>query len=194
MAAIVMLFEITHNYLIVLPVMFSCTVALLIARIFCSQSAATLQLQHHGVEYGLYTRTALLRRYSVKDIMEPGAVTVQGAMPLQEIIVTTADEDVSDFIVVDKNGRYQGLMCEKDMRNTLMHPEAIPLMIGEELAHHNVPVVSADDTLDKILELFSQLEVNSLPVADGGEPPRFVGMVTRAALVRRYMDELQNGG
>jgi CIC family chloride channel protein len=195
MAAIVMLFEITHNYLIVLPVMFSCTVAVLIAKMFCAQSAATLRLQQHeGVRYDIHAKTAMLRRYAVKDIMTPETVTVDGSMPLQEIILKTADENVSDFIVVDKNGRYQGLLCEKDMRNTLVHPEAIPLMIGEELAHDNVPVVSADDTLDKILELFSQLEVNSLPVADSGQPPRFVGMVTRAALVRRYMDELQNGG
>ena len=41
MGAIVMLFEITHNYSIILPVMFSCTVALLIARLFCHQSIET---------------------------------------------------------------------------------------------------------------------------------------------------------
>jgi CIC family chloride channel protein len=194
MAAIVMLFEITHNYLIVLPVMFSCTVAVLIAKIFCAQSAATLRLQHRGIRYDVHARTALLRRYSVRDIMQPGTVTVEGAMPLQEIILRTADENISDFIVVDKHGRYQGLLCEKDMRNTLVHPEAIPLMIGEELAHLDVPVVSADDTLDKILDLFSHLEVNSLPVTEDSEPGKFVAMVTRTALMRRYMDELENGG
>lgn len=195
MAAIVMLFEITHNYLIVLPVMFACTIAVLIAKMFCAQSVATLRLQQHeGIRYDIHAKTALLRRFSVGDIMTPGAVTVKGAMPLQDIILATADEDVSDFIVVDKNGRYQGLLCEKDMRNTLVHPEAIPLMIGEELAHFDVPVVSVDDTLDKILDLFSHLEVNSLPVADSTKPGTFVGMVSRAALMRRYMDELQNGG
>ncbi len=193
MAAMVMLFEITHNYLIVLPVMFSCTVAMLIARMFCAQSAATLRLQHKGIQFGLHAKMAMLRRFTVRDIMEPGAVIVEGVMPLQEIILKTADEDVSDFIVVDERGDYQGLLCEKDMRNTLVHPEAIPLIIGEELARHDVPVVSADDTLDKILELFSHSEVNSLPVCENSKPNAFVGMVTRAALLRRYMSELQNG-
>lgn len=193
MAAIVMLFEITHNYLIVLPVMFSCTVALLIARMFCPQSVATLRLEHKGVQFGLHARMAMLRRFAVRDIMESGVVIVQGTMPLQEIILKTADEDVSDFIVVDEQGRYQGLLCEKDMRNTLVHPEAIPLIIGEELVRYDVPVVSADDTLDKILELFSRLEANSMPVSDSAEPKAFVGMVTRAALLRCYMNELQNG-
>ncbi len=193
MGAIVMLFEITHNYYIILPVMFSCTVALLIARIFCRQSVETMQLQHHGIRFDLHAKTSLLRRFSVDDIMQPGAVLVQGDKPLQEIIAQTADEDVSDFVVVNNQGRYQGLLCEKDLRNTLLHPEAIPLLIGEELAHFDVPVVTVDDTLDKILDLFSRLEVNSLPVADGSDG-QFVGMVTRAALMRRYMDELQKGG
>lgn len=193
MAAIVMLFEITHNYMIVLPVMFSCTVALTIARTLCRQSVATLQLERKGIQFGLHTKMAMLRRFTVRDIMEPGVVIVQATMPLQEIILKTADENVSDFIVVDAQGRYQGLLCEKDTRNTLVHPEAIPLIIGEELARYDVPVVSTDDTLDKIFELFSHLEVNSLPVAEGSDPNAFVGMVTRAALLRRYMDEMQHG-
>ncbi len=194
MGAIVMLFEITHNYSIILPVMFSCTVALLIARLFFHQSVETLQLEHHGIHFDLHARTSLLRRFTVRDIMQPGAVVVEGAMPLQEIIAKTADVDVSDFVVIDKKGRYQGLLCEKDMRNTLLHPEAIPLLIGEELAHFDVPVVSVTDTLDQILDRFSRLEVNSLPVVDGAGSHVFVGMVSRAALMRRYMNELQNGG
>jgi CIC family chloride channel protein len=193
MAAIVMLFEMTHNYTIVLPVMFSCTVALMIARRLCSQSVATLRLERKGIQFGLHAKMAMLRRFTVRDIMEPGVVIVQAAMPLQEIILNTADENVSDFLVVDAQGRYLGLLCEKDMRNTLVHPEAIPLIIGEELARYDVPVVSADDTLDKIFELFSHLEVNSMPVAEDSDPNAFVGMVTRAALLRRYMDEMQNG-
>lgn len=193
MGAIVMLFEITHNYTIILPVMFSCTVALLIARLFCHQSVETLHLQHQGIYFDLHARTSLLRRSTVKDIMQPGVVVVEGAMPLQEIIARTADADISDFVVVDKKGRYQGLLCEKDLRNTLLHPEAIPLLIGEELAHFDVPVVSANDTLDQILDKFSRLEVNSLPVAEGPDSRMFVGMLSRAALMRRYMNELQNG-
>ncbi|HDS85182.1 MAG TPA: CBS domain-containing protein [Phycisphaerales bacterium] len=194
MAAIVMLFEITHNYRIILPVMFSCTVALLIARLFCAQSVATLRLQHRGVQFGVHARTAMLRRFTVRDIMEDGAVIVRGDRPIQEIIIQTADEDAADFVVLDKNGRYTGLLCEKDLRNTLLHPEAIPLIVGDELARPDVPVVSPDDTLDAVLEIFSRLDVNSLPVSDGAKPPNYIGMVTRAALMRRYMSELQNGG
>ncbi|MGM0491011.1 MAG: CBS domain-containing protein, partial [Planctomycetota bacterium] len=58
---------------------------------------------------------------------------------------------------------------------------------------YDVPVVSADDTLDKVLDLFSRLEVRSLPVVESSDSRLFVGMVSRAALMRRYMDELQNG-
>jgi chloride channel protein, CIC family len=194
MGAIVMLVEITHNYSIILPVMFACTVALLIARLFCSQSVETFRLQNNGIHFDLHAKTSLLRRSTVNDIMQPGAVTVDGSLPLQKIILRTADEDVSDFIVVDKEGRYQGLLCEKDMRNTLLHPEVIPVLIGEDLAHHEVPVVSIDNTLDKILDQFSRLEVNSLPVVDRSNSRRFIGMVSRAALMRRYMDELKKGG
>ena len=167
---------------------------MLIARLFCGQTVETFRLQNNGIHFDLHAKTSLLRRSTVNDIMQPGAVTVDGSMPLQKIILQTADEDVSNFIVVDKEGRYQGLLCEKDMRNTLLHPEVIPVLIGEDLAHHEVPVVSMDNTLDIILDQFSRLQVNSLPMVDRSNSRRFIGMVSRAALMRRYMDELQKSG
>ena len=61
--------------------------------------------------------------------------------------------------------------------------------IAGELARANTPTVSANETLDNVLDIFSRLEVNSLPVEDiRGE---YVGMITRAALMRRYQQELQ---
>lgn len=193
MASIVLLFELTRNYSIILPVMFSATIALLVGQKFCRYSIASLKLYQEGIDFALHTRTSLLRQFTVADIMQSKVVTVSANAPLQEIIVKTADEETSDFVVVDKFGQYCGLLCEKDLRNILLHPEAIPVMDGYDLARSEVPAVSAIDTLDKILELFSRLDVNSLPVLDSTGTQRWVGMVTRADLMRRYMDELQKG-
>ncbi len=194
MASIVMLFEITHNYAIILPVMFSSTVALLISRTFSADSIETFRLHRLGIEFGMHARTRLLRRYSVRDIMRPGVVTICAGMSLQKIVQTTADKETSNFIVVDDNGCYCGLLCERDMCNVLLNPEVIPLIIGEDMVRSDVPIVAVDETLDKVLELFSRVEVNCLAVHDAAEPTRFVGMVTRADLMRRYMDALQAVG
>lgn len=194
MAAIVMLFEITHNYTIILPVMFSCTMALLISKRFHVDSVDMVKLRRLGIQFGLHVQTAVLRRIAVRRIMQSGVVKVFSDMPLQDIILKTADEDASDFVVVDRQGRYKGLLCEKDMRNMLVHPEAIPLIVGDDMARMDVPVVHTEETLDKVLELFSRLEVNSLPVSDDVEGDVFVGMVTREELMRTYMDELHKNG
>lgn len=193
MASIVLLFELTRNYSIILPVMFSATIALLVGQKFCRYSIASLKLYQEGIDFALHTRTSLLRRFTVADIMQSGVVTVSANASLQEIIVKTADENVSDFVVLDTQGKYCGLLCEKDLRNILLHPEAIPVMGGFDLARPDVPAVSAADTLDKILEMFSRLDVNSLPVRDSAGAGRWVGMVTRTDLMRHYMDELQKG-
>ncbi len=193
MASIVLLFELTRNYAIILPVMFSATIALLVAQKFCRYSIASLKLYQEGIDFALHTRTALLRRFTAAEIMQPRVVTVSAEASLREIIVKTADEEASDFVVVDKHGKYRGLLCEKDLRNILLHPEVIPVMGGEDLARPDVPAVLAADTLDTILELFSRLEVNSLPVCDAAGAGHFVGMITREDLMRRYMDQLQKG-
>jgi len=193
MASIVLLFELTRNYSIILPVMFSATIALLVGQKFCRYSIASMKLYQEGIDFALHTRTALLRRFTAAEIMQPSVVTITAEASLRDIIVKTADEQASDFVVVDKAGKYCGLLCEKDLRNILLHPEAIPVMNGFDLARPDVPAVLATDTLDKILELFSQFDVNSLPVFDAEGTHRWVGMVTRAELLRRYRDELQKG-
>ena len=194
MAAIVLLVEITHNYTIILPVMFASTVALLIGQRFCRDSVDMVKLRRLGVQFGVHAQTAMLRRLSVRHILQPRVVTVPSDMPLKEIILATADEQASDFIVVDGKGRYRGLLNGKDLRNMLLHPEAIPLVIGEDMAREDVPLVRLDDTLDKLLELFSGLDVSSIPVCRDSTPDDFVGMVTREDLMRAYMNELERCG
>ena len=47
--------------------------------------------------------------------------------------------------------------------------------------------------LDVVLNKFSHLEVNRLAVHSEDNDHQFIGMISRAALMRRYQEELQEG-
>ncbi len=192
MTAIVILFEMTRNYKVILPVMFSATVALAVAQLLSRDSIYTLKLRRRGIHYETRVNTAILRRLNVRMVMQPHCVVVQHDTPLQEVIKKAVEIETADFIVADHEGHYHGLLIAKDLRSTLLQPEAVPFLVAEELAHNNVPTVSPEESLDKVLDIFSRLEVNSLPV-ENSHTHEFVGLVTRAALMRRYQQELQTG-
>jgi chloride channel protein, CIC family len=192
MTAIIILFEMTRNYKVILPVMFAATVALAVAQLLFRDSIYTLKLRRRGIRYETRVNTAILRRLNVRMVMQPHCVVVNHDTPLQEVIKKAAEIETADFIVTDHEGNYHGLLIAKDLRAALLQPEAVPFLVSEELAHTNVPVVSPEESLDKVLDIFSRLEVNSLPV-ENPHTHEFVGLVTRAALMRRYQQELQTG-
>lgn len=192
MTAIIILFEMTRNYKVILPVMFSATVALAVAQLLFRDSIYTLKLRRRGIRYETRVNTAILRRLNVRMVMQPHCVVIQHDTPLQEVIKKAVEIETADFIVADHEGRYHGLLISKDLRAALLQPEAVPFLVAEELAQINVPTVSPEESLDKVLDIFSRLEVNSLPV-ENPHTHEFVGLVTRAALMRRYQQELQSG-
>ena len=193
MAAILILFEMTHDYRVILPSMLSATVAIGIGRLMCRDSIYTLKLRRRGVQYESRANTAILRRLTVEMIMQSNYGLVHDDTPLQEVMQKAAHEEVSDFIVTDRNGHYHGLLIAADIRRALLEPESLPLLVAGELARTEVPTVSPSETLDVVLDKFSRLEVNRLAVHSEHNDHQFIGMISRAALMRRYQEELQEG-
>jgi len=191
-AGIVILFEMTHNYQIILPVMFSATIALAIAQLLFRDSIYTLKLRRRGISFETLADTAVLRRLNVDMVMQSRFEIVYDDTPLQDVIKRAVNLEVGDFIVMDHAGHYKGLLVGHDLRAALLQPESVPFLLAGELARADVATVSRDETLDKVLDKFSRMEVNSMAVHTEADQNQFIGFVTRAALMRRYQQELQD--
>jgi len=79
----------------------------------------------------------------------------------------------------------------RDLRETLVHRDAIPLLTVEELTRDDLPCVLAGDTLDVALDRFSRHDVESLPVVFDSQTREVHGLISRQALLRRYQQELE---
>ena len=123
-------------------------------------------------------------------VMKFNYLVVHDDMPLQEVINMAADTEVSDFIVTGRDGHYYGILTSTDIRTALLQPEALPLLVAGELARTKVPTVSPSETLDVVLDKFSRHDVNRLVVHSEDNVDHFVGTISRAALMRRYQQEL----
>ncbi|MBN1844097.1 MAG: chloride channel protein, partial [Sedimentisphaerales bacterium] len=193
MTAIIILFEMTRNYRVIMPVMFAATVATAVAHLLSRDSIYTLKLRRRGIQYETRAKTAILRRLNVQMVLQPHFFTVVDDTPLQEVIKKAAEIETADFIVTDHEGNYRGMLVAHDLRSALLQPEAVPFLVAGEMAQAKVPLVHFDETLDTVLDIFSRLDVNSLPVQSRYQKNRYLGMVTRAAVMRRYQQELQSG-
>lgn len=192
LTAIVILFEMTRNYHVILPVMFAATIAVGAARLMYHESIYTLKLHRRGVQYESLSRMAILRRLEVREVMTPLCTVVSNHMPLAQVLVKAHETTAADLIVTDGDGGYYGMLVMADLLEAMHEPDALPLLVAGEFARRNVTAVGPQDTLDKVFNLFSVYDdIGSLAVQSADNPRRFLGLVTRAALMRRYHEELQ---
>src|SRR5439155_3223483 len=190
LAAVLILVDVTHGYQTILPAMLACITATGVARLISRDSIYTLSLRMRGVQVGTSSDLLLLRRMSVEEVpLEPTTV-VRAADPLQKLLDLSAGDGTSDFVVVDRDGGYLGMVVGEDIRHALYDREAVPLLLVEEVMRGNLPIVRNSDDLATVLNQFSAHDVSRLPVGLPGNTSRVIGLVSRAALMRRYQQAL----
>lgn len=190
LAATLILFEVTRDYAITLPAMLACIIATATARIIFKDSIYTMSLRQRGVHVGTSGDLHLLQRLYVEQVSLEPAVALRDTDPLQKAVELTVSSGASDFIVVDKQGAYLGMLLSDELKTALIDREAVPLLVVGEIMRVDVPVVCAGDNLAEALDCFSMHDVARLPVAISRDTGKIIGVLSRAALMRRYYSAL----
>lgn len=192
LTAFLLVFEITQDYKVILPVMLVAIVSTTCAQFLHKDSIYSDLLRRKGIRFGQLADMTLLRRMTVADVAVSQAVMVAHDDPAQRLIDLATEFAVTDFVVAGQGGRYEGMVVGDDVRTTLVQREAVPLMIVAELMRTDLPTVRPGDTLDLVLDKFAKHEVSSLPIVDGSE--NVTGMITRSRLLREYQAQLDQRG
>ncbi|MEO1279247.1 MAG: CBS domain-containing protein, partial [Planctomycetota bacterium] len=189
-------FELTRDPYVLLPIMLAAVIATLVAQALDRDNIYTHPLRKAGLRIGRTGDLAILRKISATSVPvvplppEP----VYPSDPLSKLITLHAHSHVPDFVVVDTQGDFIGMVTGRDMRTALIDREAIPLLLVAELMRDDLPAVLTTDTLDIALERFEDDEIASLPLL--GPPDltghrRPLGLITRAAVLDRYRRALE---
>lgn len=189
LTAFLLVFEMTQDYKLILPVMLVAILATTTSQIVSRDSIYTAWLRRRGIRVGALSDMVLLRRLEVADVPLSPAVVVYAEDPAQRLVELAEEYSASDYVVVDADQQVVGMVVGADVRTTLVQREAIPLMICGELMRTELPTVTRHETLDVVLDKFSQHDVASLAVVD--EDNRVRGVITRSRLMKQYQRALQ---
>jgi CIC family chloride channel protein len=189
--SIILLFELTRNYQVMLPAMLGAVTATLIQQLIVKESIYTLPLRDEGIGLGAPTGISALRRISVEEVPLATAEPVEPGDPAANLIRQGQPRAARDMPVIDRHGKYLGMLTLDDIRTMMLAPDSVSLLLAGDLVRSGVPPLSPSDTLDTAFEAFSRHEVDYLPVfgAAGGRK-ELKGLLSRAELMRRYHLEL----
>ncbi len=191
MASILICFELTRDYQVMLPAMLGCIIAVAVARVVQPDSIYTQSLRMRGVRLGTAGDFVLLRRITVEQVpMDPVSVVGEGD-PLQHLLDLTALTSAYEFVVNDPLGKYEGIVLGPQLGPVLLDRDAIPVLVARDVMRTDVPPVRTTDDLAAVFDAFSQYDVSHLPVCVPQKVDHVIGLISRAAVIRRYQEALK---
>lgn len=192
LTAILIVYEITQSYEVILPLMFAAVISTIVARLVFRESVYTVRLTEQGVRLGAMSDLTILRRLTVADVPLLAPVFVHPDDSAQRLLELTEKMAVSDFVVTDRKNRYLGLVTGTDLKEALVYREAIPLLQVSELQRSDLPTVTSEETLDLVLDKFSRYDVFSLAVLHEHGDGAVMGLIARSRLMQRYQRALDS--
>jgi len=187
LTAIMMVFEMTGDYGLILPVMLTAMLSFVVARRLHPESIYTEWLRRKGVSLTHGADGALLARVPVRECLNRDPATVPESAGLTAMVELTRSSRQTDFPVVDARGRLRGMVSQQAIRDALNHADGLgAIMIAADLADVQGDRLTPDDSLLTALRMLGRRDVSHLPVVSPIDPERLEGLVSRADLFAAY--------
>ena len=184
--AIMLLFEMTDDYRIVLPLMFAVTVSILVSQYFQPESVYSLGLVRDGLRLRRGRDIDVLESIKVKEVMEPRPVTIRADMPLLTVSAMFDQFHTHGLPVVDKEGRLIGIITLQDLQRALAEDPENPHRTAGDVCRKRLVVAYPEESIKEALHRMSVHEIGRLPVVDPSHPDHLLGWINRASIIRAY--------
>lgn len=192
-SAILMIFEITSNYSLILPLMTVCIISMAISMKLSPQSIYTLKLVQEGIDLFRGRSLDLLKKRWVSECVKEQFVTVLTGTPARDWLPKVRQSDVSQVYVVDKDGGLKGIIPMYDALRLLMSQGGLDqVLLADDLARKQAPMCLRSETLSLALGRFASAGLQELPVVEDSTSMRLTGVLRYADVLAVYQEEIMN--
>ncbi len=177
--AILMIFEMSLDHHIVLPLMVTTVVALFTARRLGGETIYRESLQSGGPS--LFDGE--LKDLTVGQFMRREFLQIRPAARFSELAAMLLKARRAHVVVTDAEGSLRGVIQLADVEPYLRDPDVAEAVLAVDVAREDAPVLDTAMSLPQALDVFARLAHDTLPVAESnGERRRLVGVLDREDL------------
>lgn len=185
--AIVIVFEMTTSFKLVLPLMISSVTAYLVTEQLAPGSLYTNLLALKGIHLeSEASNDGLWARLTAVEVMQTKVEILKSQMILDEVMQAFARSHHRGFPVLDQ-GRLVGIVTQTDLDKIGQRQLPGTACLSEIMTPHPI-TVNPDDTLTQVLYLLSRYKLSRLPVVDHR---KLVGIITRSDILQVESDKLR---
>lgn len=181
--AILMIFEMTLSYQVMLPLMLSCVVSYFIARSMEGTAMYEITTKREKAEKARLR----LRETRMQDFIKPAETVLPLDAPLHELTRLFLQYPVKYIYIVDGSNRYQGVVALQDLAPVLPDAAAASSRQARDFLRRDfLAVITPDMSLSDALQRFLTHQGERLPVVQDLDDPVLLGVVFKTSLLDTY--------
>ncbi len=188
LTSIIILFEMTRDYEIILPLLLSCVVSDAIV-VFSGRNIYIQKLLRKGVKVKPERPPDILDMTLIKEIMKKGEdlIVIKKGMSVKEVYELMEKRGYHGFPVLDEKGRLIGLVTHNEindvMTSGLWDAKVESIMIRDPLTLY------PDETLREALLRIGIRRGSHFPVVDRKDRRKLVGFVAKSDIISAYVEK-----
>lgn len=188
--AMLIIFEMTGDYKIILPLMIATIISLVVTR-KQKGSIYTLKLMKKGIDIHEGKELNILKSMKVKDVMRKSIDILSPRTSMSEMIEKFISSQHSYFYIIDESGKISDKISQVELSTIAPDYETLKdFIVAADIATPNHLVVTEEDNLDFVMRELGKENIDEIPVVSGKNPAEILGTVWWRDIISAYNKEL----
>lgn len=190
--AIIIVFELTNDYAIILPLMVTVVISLILSSKLSRESIYTLKLVLRNIYIKEGTATNIMESIFVKDVFKKDFDKIHISDNFNAVVKKVINGRGRKFPVVDNENNLMGVIITNTIKDYLLEGDVLQnLLVASDLLIQNIDKVVPNDNCQVALDKMKSHDFDGLVVVESHESNKILGMVWRKDIQVEYDKEIE---
>lgn len=191
--AIIIVFELTKDYDVILPLMIVCIIATILSTKLSRESIYTLKLVKRNIKIKERAETNILKSLLVRDVYKKNFEFIYEDADFNRVVNTMLTKKSSFVSVLSlKKKRFLGVIALQDIKDMMFEKDVLKYaVIAGDIADGGIPTLTPNDNCREAMKKLGRCVYDGLPVVDPDNPKRQIGVVWRKDVDEAYQKEIE---
>ena len=189
--AIIIVFELTNDYNIILPLMITCIISVILSAKLTRESIYTLKLlmRNIGIKEGMEVN--VMESLYVKDIYKTDVESIGETDNFNLVVNKVLKGKSTEYPVVGRQNNLIGIISIYDIKDHLFEKDELKnLLIAADIVNTNFESVPPDSNCEMALDKMSRYDLEGLPVVNSEDGNKLIGYIWRKDIQDAYQKEI----
>ena len=190
--AIIIVFELTKDYNIILPLMVTCIISMIISSKLSRESIYTLKLILRNINIKEGQEINIMESIFVREVYKSEYDSIKITDDFAKVIKSLIKGGYPEFPVIDSQNNIKGMLSIFDIKDYMYEREALKnLLIAGDILRSNFPVTLPDENCQAALDKMKEYDIEGIPVVLANDNKKLLGMIWLKDIQDAYQKEIE---